>query len=212
MKCKYCGEEFETNTRGKKKEYCNKLECIRKAKNEAQRKWYANKMQVLNGTKARIVEQKEEKRIVYSSTDRAINELNNGNFQDVRECARELSAIRFKITEKIKKLSEEQSLYDKYDQDFLHKIENFAKQDELCEDEVLETVREHINRRNNRRVIKDKEDMFRHLIQGLISNPEQYVVQAINNRNNRVYIPRVKEETIGTSVKTEVKNQEQSKK
>ena len=65
MICKYCGEEFETNARGKKKDYCNKPECIRQAKNEAQRKWYANKMQVLKGTKARIIEQKDEKKVVY---------------------------------------------------------------------------------------------------------------------------------------------------
>lgn len=207
MICKYCGEEFETNARGKKKDYCNKPECIRQAKNEAQRKWYANKMQVLKGTKARIIEQKDEKKVVYSSADRAINELNNGNFQDVRECARELGAIRFKIVELIKKLSQEQSLYDKYDQDFLHKIENFAKKDELKEDEVLEVVREHINRRNNRRVVKDKEEMLRHLIQGLISNPEQYVVQSINDRKNRIYNPRVKEASLGTKEGIEVKSQ-----
>ena len=105
------------------------------------------------------------------------------------------------------KLSQEQSLYDKYDQDFLHKIENFAKQDELEEDEVLEVVREHINRRNNRRVVKDKEEMLRHLIQGLISNPEQYVVQSIKDRNNRIYKPRVKEASLGTKEVIEAKRQ-----
>ena len=208
MKCKYCGEEFETNIRGKRKDYCNKADCIRQAKNEAQRKWYANRMQVLKGTKARIIEQKDKKKIVYSSTDRAINELNNGTFQEVRECARELGAIRFKIMELIKKLSHEQSLYDKYDQDFLHKIENFAQEDELKEDEVLNVVREHINRRNNRRVVKDKEDILKHLIQGLISNPEQYVVQSIKDRGNRIYKPRVKEEVLGTKEVVEVKSQD----
>lgn len=204
MKCKYCGEEFETNVRGKKRDYCNKPDCIRQAKNEAQRKWYANKMQFLKDTKAKIIKSKDKNRIVYSSTDRAINELNNGTFQEVKECARELGAIRFKIVELIKKLSQEHSLYDKYDQDFLHKIENFAKQDELKEDEVLEVVREQINKRNNRRVVKDKEEMLKHLIQGLIPNPEQYVVQSIKDRSNRKYKPRVKEENIGIK---EVKSQ-----
>lgn len=194
MKCKYCGEEFTQNKRGKKKDYCNKEECIRKAKNEAQRKWYANKLKVLDGTKNRIVEQKEDKKVVYSSVDRAINSINNEDFSDVIGLARELGAVRYKIVEKIKKCSEQQSLFDKYDQDFLHKIEFYAKKDELYEEEVVQAVKEHIDKRQKRRNIKDKEDMLRHLIQGVISNPNQYVVQSLKDRANRKYRPRVKEE------------------
>lgn len=44
MKCKYCGEEINQSKRGRKKEYCNKEDCLRQARNEANRKWYANKM------------------------------------------------------------------------------------------------------------------------------------------------------------------------
>lgn len=197
MKCKYCGEEFEQNKRGKKKEYCNKEECLKKAKNDAQKKWYSNKLKVLDGVKTQIVEQKEEKKVVYSSTDRAINSVNNEDFSDVIELARELGAIRFKITEKINECSKQQSTFDKYDQDFLHKIENFAKKDELYEEEVVQAVKEHINKRQVRRTIKDKEDMLRHLIQGLIPNPNAYVVQLLKDRENRKYHPRIKEELVG---------------
>lgn len=193
MKCKYCGKEFEQNARGKKKDYCNNEQCIKKAKNEAQRKWYANKMSVLNGTKNRIVEQKE-KRIVYSSTDRVENSLKIDGFSEVIELARELGAIRYKIVEAIKKCSEQQSLFDRYDQDFLHKIENFAKMDELSEDEVVSVVKEHINKRQIRRAIKDKEDILKHLIQGVINNPNAYVIQSLKAKENRQYTPRVKEE------------------
>ena len=80
MKCKYCGQEFEQNKRGKKKDYCNKEECLKKARNDTQKKWYANKLKVLEGVKTKIVEQKEEKKVVYSSTDRAINRVKNGDF------------------------------------------------------------------------------------------------------------------------------------
>lgn len=200
-KCKYCGEEFIQNKKGRKRDYCSKEECIRQAKNETQRKWYSNKLQALQGVKTRIIEQKEEKKVVYCSTDRAINSVNNEDFSDVIELARELGAIRFKITEKIKELSPKQSFFDKQDDIFLHQIENLAKKDEVYEEEVLEIVREYFNKRPNRRVVKDKQEMLKHLIQGLISNPNQYVVEFLKNRDNRTYNPKIKEEELGTKGK-----------
>ena len=194
MKCKYCGEEFTQNTRGKKKEYCNKEECLRMARNEAQRKWYANKLKVLEGTKSRIVEHKEEKKVVYSSTDRAINGVSNQDFSDVIELARKLGAVRFEILEKVKECSEKQSFFDKQDEVFLHQLEEFAKKDKVYEEEILQAFKEHIDKRQNRRAVKDKEQMYRHLIQGLISNPNAYVVEFIKNRDNRSYNPKFKEE------------------
>jgi len=194
MKCKFCGEEFVQNLRGKKKEYCSKEECIRLAKNEAQRKWYANKLKTLNGSKNRIIEYKTEKRIVYSSTDRAINSINNQDFSDVIELARKLGAVRFEILEKIKECSEKQSYFDKQDEVFLHQLEEFAKKDKVYADDILQAFKEHIDKRQNRRVIKDKEQMYKHLIQGLIANPNAYVSLFIKDRDKRSYNPRFKEE------------------
>lgn len=197
MKCKYCGEEFEQNKRGKKKEYCNKEECLKKAKNDAQKKWYSNKLKVLDGVKTQIVEQKEEKKVVYSSTDRAINSVSNGDFSDVIELSRKLGTVRFEIQEKLKECFGKQSMFDKQDEMFLHKLEDFAKQDEVYEEEILQAFREHINKRQNRRVIKDKEQMYKHLIEGIIQNPNAYVVEFIKNRDNRKYNPKIKEELVG---------------
>ena len=190
MKCKYCGCEVEQPKRGKKRTYCRKEECIKKAKNEAQRKWYAKRMEVLKGTKNRIVEQKEEKRVVYSSTDRAIHNLEKEDFSDVISLARELGAIRFKIIEQINKLSPEQSKHDKTDQLFLHDIENEMKKDVIYEEDIMKIVKKYINNRPDRRVIKDKQEMLRHLIQGVISNPNKYVFEFIKNRNKRSYNPK----------------------
>ena len=187
MKCKYCGGEFTPNKTGKKKEYCNKEECIKKAKNETQRKWYANKMNVLNGAKARVVEQAEEKKIIYSSTDKALNSVKNEDFSDVISIARKLGAVIYEIDEELKKHAQKQSSFDKCDQVFLHKLEEFAKEDEIYEDELMEVVREHINARQNRRVVKDKEEILRQLKKGVISNPNEYVVQFIKSRNQREY-------------------------
>lgn len=201
MKCKYCGQEFEQNKRGKKKDYCNKEECLKKARNDTQKKWYANKLKVLEGVKTKIVEQKEEKKVVYSSTDRAINSVKNGDFSDVIELSRRLGTVRFEIQEKLKECFGKQSMFDKQDEIFLHKLENFAKQDEVYEEEILQAFREHIDKRQNRRVIKDKEQMYKHLIEGIVQNPNAYVVEFIKNRDNRKYNPKIKEELVGIKEK-----------
>ena len=203
-KCKYCGDIIEQPKRGKKRDYCKKIECLRKARNEANRKWYANKMMVLEGSKNRIIEQKEEKKIIYSSTDKAMHSSEKEDFSDIIELARELGAIRFKIIEAINKLSPDQSKYDKQDQIFLHNIENEMKKDVVYEEDMLKIIKDYIENRPDRRIIKDKQEMLRHLIQGLISNPNQYVVEYIKNRNKRQYNPN-KEGLVRTSQKIEKK-------
>lgn len=190
--CKYCGEEFEYSNRGKERVYCKKEDCLRKAKNEAQRKWYANKMKVLKGTKNRIVEQKEGKKILYSSTDKVMNVVAKEDFSDVLELARKLGSIRYEISEKIRSLSPEQSKCDKVDEVFLHKIEDLMKQEEIAETDVLKIFKEYLDKRPNRRVVKDKQAMLQHLITGIISNPNEYVVQFIKNRDKREYNPQKK--------------------
>ncbi len=203
-KCKYCGDIIQQPKRGKKRNYCRKTECIRKARNEANRRWYANKMKVLEGAKNRIIEQKEEKKIIYSSTDRAIHSAKTEDFTDVIELARKLGAIRFEIVETIKKLNPEQSKKDKIDQIFLHDIENEMKKDIVYEEDMLKIIRKYIENRPDRRIIKDKQEMLRHLIQGLISNPNQYVVEYIKNRDKRQYNPN-KEGLVRTSKKIKKK-------
>lgn len=61
------------------------------------------------------------------------------------------------------------------------------KQDEIVEEDVLKIFKEYLDKRPNRRIIKDKQEMLKHLIQGLISNPNQYVYKFIKNRDNRHY-------------------------
>ena len=203
-KCKFCGDIIQQPKRGRKRDYCKKPECIRKMKNEVQRKWYAKKMEVLKGAKNRIIEQKEEKKIIYSSTDKALHSVETEDFTDVIELARKLGAIRFEIVEAIRKLNPEQSKKDKTDQIFLHDIENEMKKDVVYEDDMLKIIRKYIENRPDRRIIKDKQEMLRHLIQGLISNPNQYVVEYIKNRDKRQYNPN-KEGLVRTSKKIKKK-------
>lgn len=147
----------------------------------------------LAGVKHRIVN-KEEKKILYSSTDKVMNVTAKEDFSDVVELARKLGAIRYEITEYIKSLNPDLSISDKQDQVFLHNIEELMKQDEIAEEDVLKIFKEYLDKRPNRRIIKDKQEMLKHLIQGLISNPNQYVCEFIKNRNNRHYhLKEVKE-------------------
>lgn len=189
-KCKYCGNEFTINKRGKKRTYCNKSECINKAKNEAQRKWYAKKMEVLKGTKNRIVANDDDgKKIIYSSIDRAIHSAKNEDFTDVIELARDLGAVRFRIVETIKSYNPDQSIYDKENEIFLHEIENLAQKDEVSQDEIVKIVRGFIDKRQDRRVIKDKQAMLRQLLAGTVKNPTAYVTEFIKKRDKRQYNP-----------------------
>ncbi len=148
----------------------------------------------LEGIKHKIVN-KEEKKILYSSTDKVMNITAKEDFSDVLEIAREVGAIKFKIEEAIKKLSPEQSNCDKQDQVFLHNIENLMKQDEIEENDVLKIFREYLDKRPNRRIVKDKLEMLLRLKQGIIKNPNQYVYEFIKNRDNRKYhLKEVKEQ------------------
>ena len=190
--CKYCGEEFEYSNRGKERVHCRKEECLKKAKNEAQKKWYANKVKKeLKGTDIRIVSKEENKpQIVYSSKDRENNRLEKEDFSDIIEVSRELGAVRFKIIEMLNKENKKQSFYDGQDQDFLHKLENL---EEITDTEAVNMIIEEKRKRETRRSHKMRQTMLRTMINGMPKNPNAYVVETIKNRDNFKYRQRVKE-------------------
>lgn len=189
--CKYCNEEFEYSNRGKERVHCQKVECIRKAKNEAQRKWYANKIKKeLAGENIRIVSKENKPQIVYSSRDRENNRLEKEDFSDIIEVSRELGAIRFKMVEMLNKENKKQSFYDGQDQDFLHKLENL---EEITDTEAVNMIIEEKRKRETRRSHKMRQTMLRTMINGMPKNPNAYVVETIKNRDNFKYRQRVKE-------------------
>lgn len=189
--CKYCNEEFEYSNRGKQRIHCQKTECIRKAKNDAQRKWYANKIKKeLAGENIRIVSKEAKPQIVYSSKDRENNRLEKEDFSDIIEVSRELGAVRFKIIEMLNKENKKQSFYDGQDQDFLHKLENL---EEITDTEAVNMIIEEKRKRETRRSHKMRQTMLRTMINGMPKNPNAYVVETIKNRDNFKYRQRVKE-------------------
>lgn len=193
MKCKYCGCEFEQPKRGRKREYCNKEECLRQARNEANRKWYANKMnKELAGVKHRIVEKKEEPTVVYSTSDKIDNSLTFVDTGDIKVLAREMGAIIHQFIELIKKEREQLSDHDKADQDFLHKLEGL---EELTDQEAIDLVIKEKKNRESRRNNKIRIYLIQSLLNGItIKNPPAFVEQGIQNSKNWKYIPRINEE------------------
>lgn len=190
--CKYCGEEFEYSNRGKERVHCRKEKCLKEAKNEAQRKWYANKVKKeLGNTSIRIISKEENKpQVVYSSKDREDNRLEKEDFSDIIEVSRELGAVRFKITEMINKESKRQSFYDRQDQDFLHKLESL---EEITDTEAVNMIIEEKRKRETRRSHKMRLTMLSTMINGMPKNPNAYVVETIKNRDKFKYRQRVKE-------------------
>ncbi len=189
--CKYCNEEFEYSNRGKERVHCQKAECIRKAKNDAQRKWYTNKVKKeLTGENIRIISKETKPQIVYSSKDRIDNRMENEDFSDIIEVSRELGAVRFKMIEMLNKESQKQSLYDRQDQDFLHKLEGL---EELTDTEAVNMIIEEKKKREIRRSHKMRQSILSTMINGIPKNPNAYVVETIKNRDNFKYRQRVKE-------------------
>ena len=82
---------------------------------------------------------------------------------------------------------------------FLHNIEDLLKKDVIYDTDVVEIVKKHINNRPNRRFVKDKQAMLQRLISGIISNPNEYVIQFIKNRDKRTYTPEKKGHKNGTN-------------
>lgn len=189
--CKYCGQEFEYSNRGRARVHCRKKECLKQAKNEAQKKWYANKIQKeLNGVPVRVVEKENKPQIVYSSKDREEYRTNKEDFSDIIEVARRLGSVRFELNELLGKESKKQSLYDKQDQDFLHKLESL---DELTEEAAIQMIVEEKRNREIRRGHKIRVQMLSTMLNTVVKNPNAYVVETIKNRDNFTYKTRIKE-------------------
>lgn len=175
MKCKYCGCEFEQSKRGRKKEYCNKEDCIRQARNEAQRKWYSKKMDVLKGTNSRIVEQ-EKKTVVYSAKDKTDTKIEMQDIGDIVQIARTLGTVRWQLIELLTKENEAQRKFDKQDQTFLHKLEFL---EELTDEEAMKLIVDEKKSRELRRNTKNRRYLIIALLQAIkIKRPDAFVTQA----------------------------------
>ena len=179
--CKYCGVTFEGNVR---REYCFKEECIRKNRNETQQRYLLKKK---NAQKQDVIENQieiVEKEEVFTKEERSY-ELYAEDISELQEIGRELGAIKFKISESLKKIAVVQSNYDKEDQNYLHLIENI---DTLTKDKAFEIVKEQIVKRNKRRCYKNKTAIL--MKTWIPPNPAKWVIDEINRTKKQKYFPR----------------------
>lgn len=208
MKCKYCNSEFEAPTRGRKREYCYKDECIKKARAEACKK-YQNKLKetkepkegAKNVKKLELSNEVKEGGIPYvvgefkkiensvERRDYAEPKISSEYVGELRGIAREINALRYKIFEKYQELGREQSIYDKEDSDFLHLIEDI----DLDDVNALEKIRQAKESRKNRRSTKERQRVLHTLLNSLPENAEKLVLDLVQAGENSVYKPRINE-------------------
>lgn len=182
--------KYNKRYEGEKKDYCDREECLRQAKNEAQRKWYKNKRNK-DLSKTSSVEKKEEPRVVYSTNDKIEHNLKTTDTSDIKILARELGSITYQLVELIKKEREKLSIYDKQDQEFLHRIENL---EELTDQEAINLMIKEKKIRESRRNNKVRIYLIQSLLNGItIKNPAMFVEKGISNCKNWTYTPKIKE-------------------
>ena len=181
-RCKFCGDIIEQPKRGRKRTCCRKPECLKKQSVETSRKWYFKNLEVLKGTKNRIIEQKEEKKIIYSSKDKADTKTKMPDVGDILQLARDFGTLRYSLIEALKKEEEQISKFDKADQTFLHRLEFL---EELTDDEATQMIIEEKKSREQRRNVKNRRYLIRAMLDSIkMKNPNSFIVQAIQGKGD----------------------------
>lgn len=189
--CKCCGEKFEVNAVGRRREYCYKPECDRARRLDAVKRYEEKKK--LGKTKSQkandisIDPNTNETQVVYTKPV-VIDE----GFGDLIQLAREYGACRFNLIEKSKRINNEVSNADKIEQDLLHKLENV---EELTQEEAINIAINLKENRNNRRIYKNLQFLIGSMLKNMgLRHPEKFVRNGIEIVKNAKYEPRVLEE------------------
>ena len=111
---------------------------------------------------------------------------------DIIEIAKQLGTIRFQLVQMIEKERSNITIYDKEDQDFLHKLENL---EELTDKEAIEMFIKEKKNRENRRSYKVRYYLIQCLLESItLKNPSAFIIQTIQRSKDFTYVPRVIEE------------------
>lgn len=117
--------------------------------------------------------------------------LDSIEIYDIRDIARELGTIRFKLIEMYQKESEQVKKFEKDDLTLLHAFEL----EDLTKDEVWKMYQETKQRRTNRRGGKDRKILIGTLLNSIqIKNPDKFIVRAVNDGRQNKDFPDVVEE------------------
>ena len=110
---------------------------------------------------------------------------------DIREIARELGTIRFRLIEMYQKENEQVKSLEKEDITLLHAFEL----ENLTKEEVWKMYQETKSRRTNRRGGKDRKLLIETLLNSIrVKNPDKFIVKAINDGKQSKDFPDVIEE------------------
>lgn len=209
--CEICGQ-FAQVPKRRRLNYCDNPDCVkameRKKWCEYTNRYMRKKKEEKETTQNKIVVRKEtndlesnfpvttktyfdEVKSILTKQKVNTEALDNIEIYDIREIARQLGTIRFKLIEMYQKENGQVKELDKEDITMLH---TFEFQD-LTKDEVWEIYKETKSRRTSRRGDKNRRILIGALLSSIqIKNPDKFIVKAINDGRKNKDFPEVVEE------------------
>lgn len=185
MICRFCGEEFEQNKRGRQSDFCSKEECRKARHREHQKKYMEKKKNKSYAT----IEPREGLAVNenFSPTERDVvcrKEIKD-NYGDIAEKARQIGKLRYELVTEAIIMQEEIKKTDQLEQDLLHMLENA---DELTEKDAINISVLIKQNRNKRREFKDRNLLISSLLNGIVvKNPEKFVRKGIEMVKSQTY-------------------------
>ena len=201
MKCVFCGDEFEQkNKKGRKKNYCDKIECKKKANKLAQNKFYMKKkMELPMNDKHETTKTTKEEQPIIKEENQSLMQTTPNDFVrmyredeivyvknllpvanelaiEVLDFAKRLGALKYEGEQLKIKLSRENSKNDKEDDRFFHTIESAQK---MTVGEIIKLFCDEGENREKRRDAKSFYNIVHCLINGIPCNPHEYAQKAI---------------------------------
>lgn len=218
MKCIFCGAEFEQNKKGRKKNYCAKIECKKRANSLAQHKYHQKKRMEAEKkiaefcTQKRYEPEKKEEQLVRTNPNNEIRLYREDEIIYVKDLlpvadelaievldfAKRLGALKYEGEQLKIKLAKEQSKNDQNDSKLLHFIESTQK---MTVGEIIKLFCDEGKNREQRRDAKCFWGIVNGLIVGIPNNPHEYAQKAIKGiaKTNVTYAIRNEKTKINNS-------------
>lgn len=137
---------------------------------------------MLEGSKNKIIEKQEGKKVIYSSKDKADTKAKMPNIGDILQLARDFGSFRYGLIQALQKEQLEEEKYNKADQTFLHKLEFL---EELTDEEATTMIIEEKKSREQRRNVKNRKYLIKAMLDSIkMKNPNAFIVKAIQSEGD----------------------------
>lgn len=168
--CKYCGEPATVTTL-RKNDYCDKEDCKTLAHNEASKICYKKSVSNPKFEAEKVTAQRVTNRQVSTEA------VDNMEVDDIKELAKELGNIRYRMIKLIQKEVAKEKKFNKTNDIILHTIE-FEK---LTDKDWENIKKKLINDRRERRETKIRRQMLNEILANItMKNPGKFVDVAID--------------------------------